>query len=529
MTESNNPPAGGPRGRLLADPIRSVVDVGFLAAHALEAATGLALGEQSTLAEALLAVLGLELGAVAGRLLDERAMAALVSLGSQEQAPRSRVSWPKPLSRPCRTLNRYTRAGDVRACWHTQAHCQDPVLPGILVKAHSRSSTGCRTAGSGCGRCFLSDRSTRASARTRVPAPLPGAATSSAWTPWSKTACWSPKRPGFQPRFPSGSPLPSWTPGTGPVPSALPGGSQRAIRPASRPSGGRIPGSRTGRCTGPSSPAMGSRPGRSCPRASPHETRCRRRLWRHAEKIDQEVALQVLFFRQWETVRAHARSGGSPCSATSPSSLRAGPATSGLATASADAPIHSGPVPDPVTGVPPDFSLPTDNAGATPPRLACSPSRGLSWWVARLEGLLSLVDEVRIDHFRGLVSAWEIPHGAASAKEGAWAPGPGRALLDTLLGAVGRSTLFVEDLGDITPDVHALRDALGLPGMKILQFAFNGDPDHPFKPHNWTHPRWVAYTGTHDNNTSGMVRGQRPAHPAPVSVYGPQRREPHGT
>jgi 4-alpha-glucanotransferase len=60
----------------------------------------------------------------------------------------------------------------------------------------------------------------------------------------------------------------------------------------------------------------------------------------------------------------------------------------------------------------------------------------------------------------------------------------------------------VEDLGDITPDVHALRDELGLPGMKILQFAFDGDPGHPFKPHNWTHPRWVAYTGTHDNNTS---------------------------
>ena len=225
----------------------------------------------------------------------------------------------------------------------------------------------------------------------------------------------------------------------------------------------------------------------------------------HAEKIDQEVALQVLFFRQWETVRAHARKRGITVLGDVPIFVASGSCDvwAGRHRFRGRSDPQRTWVPDPVTGVPPDFFSPDGQCWGNPHYdWPAHQAEDFSWWVARLEGLLSLVDEVRIDHFRGLVSAWEIPHGAASAKEGAWAPGPGRALLDTLLGAVGRSTLFVEDLGDITPDVHALRDALGLPGMKILQFAFNGDPDHPFKPHNWTHPRWVAYTGTHDNNTS---------------------------
>ncbi len=131
---------------------------------------------------------------------------------------------------------------------------------------------------------------------------------------------------------------------------------------------------------------------------------------------------------------------------------------------------------------------------------------GYAWWRARVRKGLDLCDLLRIDHFRGFCAAWAVPADAPDATTGAWTPGPGRALFDALLAdlpAAGPALpLIAEDLGLITPDVEALRDELGLPGMKILQFAFGGARNHPFLPHTWTHPRWVAYTGTHDNDTA---------------------------
>ena len=114
---------------------------------------------------------------------------------------------------------------------------------------------------------------------------------------------------------------------------------------------------------------------------------------------------------------------------------------------------------------------------------------------------LELVDLVRLDHFRGLEAAWHIPASAATAEIGSWEPGPGADLLEHLQRALTGLPLIAEDLGMITPEVHALRDRFGLPGMCVLQFAFDGNPRNPFLPHNHLRNS-VVYTGTHDNDTT---------------------------
>lgn len=177
------------------------------------------------------------------------------------------------------------------------------------------------------------------------------------------------------------------------------------------------------------------------------------------------------------------------------------------------APTPEGPRPDPVAGVPPDYFSPTGQRWGNPmyawDRHAAD---GYAWWRSRFRAVLGLVDAVRVDHFRGFAAAWAVPASAPDATTGTWTPGPGRALFDAVaadlradppagLDPDGPLPIIAEDLGIITPDVHALRDDLQLPGMKILQFAFGGDHHHPFLPHTWTHDAWVAYTGTHDNDT----------------------------
>jgi 4-alpha-glucanotransferase len=115
---------------------------------------------------------------------------------------------------------------------------------------------------------------------------------------------------------------------------------------------------------------------------------------------------------------------------------------------------------------------------------------------------LELVDIVRIDHFRGFADYWEIPAAEPTAVHGRWLPGPGMALFDAIHDALGPLPLIAEDLGVITPAVEALRDRFALPGMKILQFAFDGNDDNAYLPANYKGSRWVVYTGTHDNATS---------------------------
>lgn len=158
--------------------------------------------------------------------------------------------------------------------------------------------------------------------------------------------------------------------------------------------------------------------------------------------------------------------------------------------------------PTSVAGVPPDYFSPTGQLWGNPLyRWDFHKRTGFEWWIERVKAVLEFVDIIRIDHFRGFASYWQIPNGMPTAEKGRWVKGPGQAIFKSIQGAVQDVTILAEDLGEITPDVIELRDALGLPGMKVLQFAFSSDEKDPFLPHNY--PRnCVAYTGTHDNDTT---------------------------
>jgi len=126
---------------------------------------------------------------------------------------------------------------------------------------------------------------------------------------------------------------------------------------------------------------------------------------------------------------------------------------------------------------------------------------GYAWWIARLKITLERLDLVRVDHFRGFESYWAVPADSPTAVEGEWVKGPGIEFFEAIRQALGALPLIAEDLGHITDEVVALRDAAGLPGMKVLQFAFDGNPDNPYLPYNVVADS-VIYTGTHDNDTT---------------------------
>jgi 4-alpha-glucanotransferase len=154
-----------------------------------------------------------------------------------------------------------------------------------------------------------------------------------------------------------------------------------------------------------------------------------------------------------------------------------------------------------VAGVPPDYFSATGQRWGNPQfDWKAHERQGFKWWRRRLEHDLTRFDLVRLDHFRGLESVWEIPADSETALTGDWIDVPGAALLKSLKQSLGSLPLVAEDLGMITPEVTRLRDAFDLPGMKILQFAFGGDADNPYLPHNLT-ANSVTYTGTHDNDT----------------------------
>ena len=154
-----------------------------------------------------------------------------------------------------------------------------------------------------------------------------------------------------------------------------------------------------------------------------------------------------------------------------------------------------------VAGVPPDFFSDTGQRWGNPlydwARMAAEDYR---WWSLRIRRMLAQADVFRIDHFRGFAAYWEIPADCPTAMEGHWVPGPGRALFDAIEQALGPLPIIAEDLGVITPDVEALRDGCGFPGMRILLFAFSEGADNAYLPHNFQ-PASVVYTGTHDNDT----------------------------
>jgi 4-alpha-glucanotransferase len=156
-----------------------------------------------------------------------------------------------------------------------------------------------------------------------------------------------------------------------------------------------------------------------------------------------------------------------------------------------------------VAGVPPDYFSPTGQRWGNPLyRWDILAANGYRWWIERIRSVLKLVDVLRIDHFRGFQDYWAIPASEPTAVKGRWLPGPADRFFDTLKDALGQELpIIAEDLGMITDQVHALRRRVGLPGMKVLHFAFGGDPQHEYLPHNYGRD-YVVYLGTHDNDTT---------------------------
>jgi len=235
----------------------------------------------------------------------------------------------------------------------------------------------------------------------------------------------------------------------------------------------------------------------------------RRRL---SGAIDRHVFRQFLFFRQWARVRRIVAAAG----------LRIiGDIPVYVAPDSADVWAHPELFlldgqrhPSVVAGVPPDFFSETGQLWGNPiyawERHAAT---RFAWWIDRLDSLRTLVDLIRIDHFRAFADYWEIPAGSATAQVGRWVDGPGKAFFDHVEAALGEVPIIAEDLGELHDCVPALREAVGLPGMAVLQFGLDGDPDNPFHP-DAIAAHTVVYTGTHDNDTtvgwySSLSRAER--------------------
>jgi len=210
--------------------------------------------------------------------------------------------------------------------------------------------------------------------------------------------------------------------------------------------------------------------------------------------------MQYQFFRQWAALKEYANARG----------IRiVGDVPIFVAHDSADVWAHPDQFyldehgqPTVVAGVPPDFFSETGQLWGNPLyRWDVMAGEGYAWWIARLRATLALVDIVRLDHFRGFEGYWEVPAGEPTAVKGRWVKGPGADLFRAIERALGPVPIIAEDLGVITPEVEALRDEFGFPGMKVLQFAFGTTPADKFLPHNY--PRnCVVYTGTHDNDTT---------------------------
>ena len=158
--------------------------------------------------------------------------------------------------------------------------------------------------------------------------------------------------------------------------------------------------------------------------------------------------------------------------------------------------------PEVVAGVPPDYFAADGQRWGNPLYDWSEMARqGYRWWLDRMVTQSHRFDTLRIDHFRGLVAAWEIPRHCLTAREGRWEPAPGQRLLQMLTAKLRHVELIAENLGDITEDVEFLRQRFALPGMRVLQFGFDGDPANPHLPQNHSEHD-VVYTGTHDNDTA---------------------------
>ena len=230
---------------------------------------------------------------------------------------------------------------------------------------------------------------------------------------------------------------------------------------------------------------------------------------------------QWCFFSQWAKLKAYANRKGIEIVGDMP--IFVSPHSSDVWANQKLFDLDSNGRPRVIAGVPPDYFSVTGQRWGNPlykwPEHA---KEGYRWWIERMRSILTLCDVVRIDHFRGFESYWEIPADSETAVIGHWRTGPGDALFSALRNALATSTrgaehgesgtlkIIAEDLGIITPEVTALRTRLGLPGMRILQFAFDGHSDNWYLPHSFE-TNTVVYTGTHDNDTTiGWWNGLAP-------------------
>ena len=219
-----------------------------------------------------------------------------------------------------------------------------------------------------------------------------------------------------------------------------------------------------------------------------------------ASQVDRVRFVQFVLFRQGARLKAHARARGVRLIGDLP--FFVSPDSSDVWAHPELFLLDTQHRPRVVAGVPPDYFSSQGQRWGNPiydwDALAAS---GYRWCIDRLRALLAHVDAIRLDHFRGFAAAWHVPAGAATAESGQWMPGPGAGFFAEVEKALGGLPFLAEDLGIITPDVVALRDAFRLPGTRVLQFAFDGHADNPHLPDNHV-PNSVVYTGTHDNPTT---------------------------
>lgn len=251
-----------------------------------------------------------------------------------------------------------------------------------------------------------------------------------------------------------------------------------------------------------------------------------RRRAERAEELELRKAIQYLFYGQWGALRERAKAKGVRIIGDLPIfvAMDSADAWSNPTLFELDVAGH----PREVAGVPPDY-FSADGQLWGNPLYAWEAHRkeGFAWWLSRIEAALRLYDVVRIDHFRGLDAYWAVPAGETTARNGSWKKAPGRELLTALRERLGGDVpIIAEDLGFITDEVRALRDDFGLPGMRILQFAFDAkesgkglDASNSFLPHNYV-ANAVVYTGTHDNDTmAGWLSSASPAELGYIDGY----------
>jgi len=218
------------------------------------------------------------------------------------------------------------------------------------------------------------------------------------------------------------------------------------------------------------------------------------------EEVDYQRYLQFQFSRQWRRLRQYANDAGISIIGDVP--IFMGHDSADVWSRRELFRLDQRGRPTLVAGVPPDYFSPTGQLWGNPLyRWEVMEKNGYAWWIERLRTVLGQVDLARLDHFRGFAGYWEVKSGEDTAVNGRWVRGPGGSFFRQVARELGRLPIIAEDLGVISEDVVALRREFGLPGMRVLQFAFGDDAGNPHLPHNL--PRnCVVYTGTHDNDTT---------------------------